>query len=613
MFGLYLYGMKTINRSFLVVLFVGLSCILNSQSLVEERKVDWSKAGLTEAFTNLWTEVDILNFGGSGDSISDNSTALNNAISSLNGANGVILFPNGKFLFNNSIELRSGIVIRGQGSENTELIFDFNGTVDHCINISNPQSAEYINVIADAQKELNYIIPEFISSFNGEDYADLRQENASWDTNPISWATNVVGQIIRIQEIRNDSIFLLSPLRLDFDTDLNLKIRPISLIYNVGIECLKIRRRDEPTTAAYNIYISHAGNCWIRGIESSYSGGSHIYISQSTNILIDGSYFHHAFKYDGVGTNGYGITLNNRAGECLIQNNVFRFLRHAMMVKTGANGNVFAYNYSLQPNRSEAVSDLSGDISLHGHYAFANLFEGNIVQNIIIDHFWGPSGPNNTFFRNRAELYGLIMTTDQLLETSQQNFLGNEITNASPFLGNYILTGTNHLEYANNVNGNFTPLGTTSLDDQSFYLNSVPDFWIDQDSWPSLGSPNTIGEGIIPAKERYEAIGQITVCPDYLSTGIKGEAPAENLNGLEIYPNPVYEILNIKFRVSKPQLIRVNIRDLTGKIVFHQEWYINHLLDEQIKLNSLEAGIYFLSFRFSNDQVISRKIIRLIR
>lgn len=604
--------MKLINRSFLGVIFIGISVILNCQELVEERKVDWSSAGLIETFNNQWTVVDILNFGGVGDSISDNSTALINAISSLNGANGVILFPEGKFLFENPITLRSGLVLRGIGSDTTELIFDFNGAVEHCINISNAQSAEYVNVIAETQKGFGYIVPEFISSFNDADYADLRQENGSWDTKPIHWATDVVGQIVRIQEIRDDSIFLLSPLRLDFDTTLNLRIRPISLISNVGIECLKIRRRDEPATAAYNIYLSNAVNCWIRGIESAYSGGSHVFISQSTNILIDGCYFHHAFKYDGVGTNGYGITLSDRAGECLIQNNVFRYLRHAMMVKAGANGNVFGYNYSLQPNRSEPEgADLSGDISLHGHYAFANLFEGNIVQNIIIDHFWGPSGPNNTFFRNRAELYGIIMIADSLLETSYQNFLGNEVTNTTPFFGNYILTGTNHFEYANNIKGDFLPIGTSILEKQSLYLSAVPEFWIDPDSWPNLGSPNTLGEGTIPAKERYEALSQITVCPVYFKEEIEEEFAFNKLKDLQIYPNPAYESLRIQFSISKPQLIIVTISNLIGKSVFRQEWQVEQVLDKQINLNSLEAGIYFLSFRLENDLVVSRKIIRL--
>jgi len=160
----------------------------------------------------------------------------------------------------------------------------------------------------------------------------------------------------------------------------------------------------------YNIYFDYAVNSRVSGVESDSSSGSHVYISRSAQIKVEGSYFHNAFAYDGVSTHGYGVTLAHHSSGSLIVNNIFVYLRHAMMVKTGANGNVFAYNYSRDPFRSEAISDFSGDISLHGHYPFANLFEGNIIQNIIIDHYWGPSGPRNTFFRNRAELWGIIMT-----------------------------------------------------------------------------------------------------------------------------------------------------------------------------------------------------------
>jgi len=60
-----------------------------------------------------------------------------------------------------------------------------------------------------------------------------------------------------------------------------------------------------------------------------------------------------------------------------------------MMVKTGSNGNIFSYNYSQEPTRSEPISDFSGDISLHGHYAFANLFEGNKCG---VHLWWNPLG-----------------------------------------------------------------------------------------------------------------------------------------------------------------------------------------------------------------------------
>ena len=133
-----------------------------------------------------------------------------------------------------------------------------------------------------------------------------------------------------------------------------------------------------------------------------------------------------------------------------------------MVAKQGANGNVFAYNYSLDPYRSEYPHDAGGDMLLHGHYPFANLFEGNIGQSMIMDDTWGASGPYNTFFRNRAELYGIILF-DQSVNSDEQNIVGNEVTNDDK--GNYHLQPGHHFTYDNNIKGTIQPPNTNILND----------------------------------------------------------------------------------------------------------------------------------------------------
>jgi hypothetical protein len=269
--------------------------------------------------------------------------------------------------------------------------------------------------------------------------------------------------------------------------------------------------RLDSSAAGANIVISLAANCHVRGIESDKSVSAHVDIFQSTRILVEGSYFHHAFDYDGGSKRGYGVILNSHSGECLVTNNIFRFLRHAMMVKTGANGNVFSYNYSREVNRSEPISNYGGDISLHGHYAYANLFEGNIVQNIMIDHAWGPSGPYNTFFRNRAELYGIIFTAGDTTHSNSQHIVGNDI---NYFLGQYTITGTGHIQHGNNHKGTIKPPGTGTLNDTSYYLTDEPVFWSVSNSWPSLGIPNVLGAGTNPARYRWaNPASGLTICP----------------------------------------------------------------------------------------------------
>jgi hypothetical protein len=76
-----------------------------------------------------------------------------------------------------------------------------------------------------------------------------------------------------------------------------------------------------------------------------------------------------------------------------------------MLVGTGANRNVFRFNYAA--NNKWDVSALgkdlqAGDIRLHGRYPYANLFEGNSVDFVWGDATHGLNGPYNTIFRNKV-------------------------------------------------------------------------------------------------------------------------------------------------------------------------------------------------------------------
>ena len=138
-----------------------------------------------------------------------------------------------------------------------------------------------------------------------------------------------------------------------------------------------------------------------------------------------------------------------------------------MIVQAGANGNVFAYNRSVDPFWSQGLffpSNSAGDMVLHGNYPFANLFEQNDGQNIVIDNSHGANGPYNTFFRNRGSLFGIFFSDNT---SPSQNFIGNEIPNTgTPYsLVNYTIQGSDQFLHGNNNKGAITPAGTNNLTD----------------------------------------------------------------------------------------------------------------------------------------------------
>lgn len=488
--------------------FVATSAV--AQVIPPSRTANWRSAGTLIQDTNYNRIINIKEFSGVGDGITPNDQALGNALAAMQGFSGVIYFPAGNYLFQLPVNLPGGIVLRGQGSGATTLKFNLNGR-DNLVTIAGAASAISTQVTNAIPKNTNAITVQSTEGFSEGDYVKLFQEDTAIIRS--SWAIGSVGQLLQIQSINGNVITFTADIRRAYPLSEKPQLRKHIMVSGAGIEYLKIKRLDATIAQTSNILFDNAANCWVRGVESDSCNFAHIQISNSTHIAVTGSYFHGAFGYGGGGQ-GYGVSCEYTSGECLVENNIFKHLRHSMLVQSGANGNVFGYNYSVLPYKSEAFpNDYSGDIVLHGNYPYANLFEGNVVQNIIIDASHYINGPLNTLFRNRAESYGLIMSSGSGDST---NIVGSEISSTSFGKGNYMLAGTGNFEYGNNKKGTITPSGTGLLTDRSYYYDSIPLFWKNAPAWPSTGLPNSINNAGNPAKTRYNGDSNLTYSNPYL-------------------------------------------------------------------------------------------------
>jgi hypothetical protein len=558
-------------KPLIILILFFLSMDVFAQEIPPERQVNWYDALLSYQVAVPLEELNVMDFGATGNGTANDQPAVMSAIAALAGHLGYVYFPPGNYLLTAPVALPDSTILKGFSSDSSVLIFNFGTASLDCITLSGTITTGFIQIDGGYTKGSYRIITDSAFIFNPLDYAEIVENNGSWDDVPATWAAQSVGQIVQIDHRHNDSLFLMSPLRITYESQLNPRIRKIIPRVNSGVECLKIRRIDQSASGA-NIMMSLAANCVVRGVESDKSVSAHIDIFQSTRILVEGNYFHHSFLYDGASKHGYGVTLNAHSGECMITNNIFRYLRHAMMVKTGANGNVFSYNYSREVHRSEMFfPDYGGDISLHGHYAYANLFEGNIVQNIQIDHEWGPSGPYNTFFRNRAENYGIIFSAGNPSTSNLQHIVGNDVTYHGFLMGPYTITGTGQIEHGNNIDGTIRPSGTGTLNDTSYFLTEEPVFWDVSNSWPSLGIPNILGDGTIPAKARWDQGTGFTVCP--LRKEWTGSVSSDWLNPHNWAP---YGMPDKAVEVTIPQSATNDPQIPTGMVL-----YIRSLLVEQ--------------------------------
>jgi tetratricopeptide (TPR) repeat protein len=383
-------------KQFILVLLLMTSGLLGVNQIPSSQIVDWSESGLVSAIT-CDTIITV-----------NNETQLYAAVNNkpLN-KTACIELSAGSYNLINSLVLKSGTVLKGISAENT--ILNFSSQKGIIIGNSDTSSDDTIAVSSGLTKGSTTLNLASSSGLSAGDILILSVNSQSVhnhvldapDLNSCIYHNErFVGQVIRIQTVNSSSIIFDDPLHMDFsDFPDPTVVRIAHPTINVGVENLKITGSD----CDWFIWFNRAHNCYLKDIETYQPDYMHIYSQYSSHLEISGSYIHDAIHF-GDASGGYGVSLGFLTTSCKIEDNQFEHLRHAMIVHGGANGNVFGYNrswdqYSLD---TSGTRNFIGDIDLHGHYPFANLFEGNICERIDITDWYGASGPYNTFFRNNT-------------------------------------------------------------------------------------------------------------------------------------------------------------------------------------------------------------------
>ncbi|MEI7542818.1 MAG: glycosyl hydrolase family 28-related protein [bacterium] len=488
----------------LVVFLLAFSSFAFAASLLpQDRIIDWSNNGRPKNLIQPKTIFDIKkDFNAIGDGVVDDSAALIKAIKAAD-KGGLIYIPEGTYLMKAPMFIqKDNIWISGAGANKTKIIFDLNDTSDSCITISRNVESNFAKVTSGFEKNSNKITVENVGNIVKGGFVEILQDNDSsvMYTKPLweqVWAKNVVGQFLKVVDVSGNIITTEESLNITYKKELNVRIRPVDLIQNCGVEKLYIKRLDAGDGNMISFFNAAYG--YINGIESDTIMRTHVSVEASYKCEIRDSYFHDAHDYGGGG-HGYGVELKLRSSGCLVENNRFSHLRHSMMVHTGANGNVFGYNYSKDPfaNGDHDPKTTICDISVHGHYPYMNLFESNTVQKIEISDWWGPCG-GNTFFRNRIEKEGVKIND----KSNNQNLLGNIIVE-----GDYGIETSDGVDATTIINHENRDYGEMSWDKriksdtlpESLYLKLKPDF-LKNSVWPVIG-PDCKGRTLIPAEIR---------------------------------------------------------------------------------------------------------------
>lgn len=472
---------------------------ISAEILTPDRMTVWDPGvpgGISVPSENI---INVIDFGADSTGKADCKDAITRAIEAVPSEGGVVYFPAGSYYFSGTISIgKNNVVIRGDGYDKTKLLHDHTGL---CFDVVAYKRGQWQNLPGGFTKGSKTVTVDDGSKFTVGAFAEIQQTNdpalmytdQAWIQ---SWADNAVGQLFEVVNVEGNSVTFRTPLHYDVRSDLSPQIRPQGFVRGVGFENFYIERLQEGNST---FQFKNAAYCWVRNIESYHTRKSHITNNTTIGCEFRDSYFHHSFSY-GDGGSGYGVEFGFHSTDGLCENNIFDSLRHAMMVHIGTVGCVFGYNYSINPVQGEGETNLNTgwdppDISLHGHYAQMNLFEGNVVQEIGIADYWGPMGPGNTFLRNVVQGPGVYLSD----HSHFQNLVGNTITK---WVDDGSSTGT--IRHGEKVNG--VLVWEEYIDDHiipvSYYLKSKPAFYGSME-WPSMGSD--IANGKNPAQLRWES------------------------------------------------------------------------------------------------------------
>jgi hypothetical protein len=475
-------------------------------SIPAHRSTAWDLAGNTQLITAPANLVSILDFGADNTGQLPCNAAYTQAIASLGGAAATIFFPEGQYLFTSGIAVPDSVFIKGESAA-TVLRFETPNAGD-LITMTGSVNDVPLPFATSASRGQTTITLENAASLSAGDVIRLMMTDN--DLVFSVWAYGTVGQVVEITAVEGNTVHLADPLNTYYPMSRAPKATKMEPIRAAGVECLSIIRADAADLQASNIKIRVGFNCVVRNVHSTYCAFAHVETNVSAHITIEGCYFNQAIGY-GSGGRGYGVMLQETSSYIHVQNNIFDRLRHSMIAQSGANGNVFSYNFSRDPYWTDVSlpANSAGDIVMHGNYPFMNLAEGNTVQHIVVDASHGTNGPMNTFFRNRAQLYGFF--SDATTVTDSMNLIGNETTNFGLFMGNFVVNGSGHLNHGNNVRGNTTPANTQNIGIQSLLYpdGNYPPFM--NGTLPMIGYPLAMNANTTPAHARYVS-GELVSC-----------------------------------------------------------------------------------------------------
>lgn len=384
----------------------------------------------------------------------------------------------GTYTLREPLVLASRVVLVGQGSARTRLDFVLGPRAVPLVSARGGGVALEArgDTLGGALGDVRFVVGattaqavQALRQRAGRVYAEVSQDNDPTKF-PARWAQDYaargIGQLAEV--------IAVGPTWLELDRPLSEHYAPGSgftkyvqlrtsreVVEGAGLMDLSLRRVDDAHESS--LFFDLTVGAFVTRVESVDTGWAHVAVDRSLGCLVSGSWLHGAHGH-GDGGRGYGVNLRSHTTACRVEDNVLDDLRHALIVQLGANQNVYGYNSSTRSHDDLGVT--KADLSVHGHYAHLNLFEGNDVELAHVSDWHGPT-PRQVLFKNRARTLGVFVD-----DASERTAMIDNVVSSilGPRLALRAHSSVRRVICAGNVGPDGAPLaiaGRTDCDDEN--------------------------------------------------------------------------------------------------------------------------------------------------
>lgn len=420
---------------------IGASAQSANGILDPSRSINWSKAGVVGGIPSAsWTRCGSTIAAGA--SASTIQIAINNC-----GTNQYVQLGAGAFSLTSGLNMKSNIVLRGMGANQTILNFSagigcYSGAAMVCMsgdlttysnsmnpNTGRPGGTNAANWTAGYSQGTAGITVTNVGStgiMNGQ-YIYLDQANdTTIGTNNLficdltSPACSIEGgspgqsiggvnysqlQVVQVTAGCSSTCTGSGPFTLTITPGLygtnwtSSKSPtvwwPLAMLQYSGVEDLTLNA--QATGLGDNgetIGMFNASNSWVSGVTSLYGLRASVWIIQGAHNTVQNSYF---YQTQDSASQSYGVE-EDLTSDNLVVNNIMQQVTAPLMGGSQF-GNAFAYNYMIYDYQTASANCMYPVEIAHDAGAEYNLWEGNFAENVEGDVVHGTSGLN-TLFRN---------------------------------------------------------------------------------------------------------------------------------------------------------------------------------------------------------------------